>query len=377
MSRKLLIIDPQNDFSPKLDGHRSDGALAVKDANKDYENIAKLINSGIFDEIHVSLDTHTPYHIGHAGFYKNANHTAKPWAQENTDFNPAGDILNKNIQGFSIDPTNPAGQTQLEQYLESYRNHHSGPVMLWPYHCLEGKKGHEIVHELIEPLKNQKGKVKYHIKGQNEMAEMYSIFSAAVPPSKVGVKIPYRYKGNVGSAPDYSGIPESREANDYKTKYLSKGVESYEQAKRCVNLEVELNTGLLDNLLGNNSEVYICGEAKSHCVKDSAMDMLKYKNHRYRKNIFLLNDCTSPVVVEGLDFLTNAFKDAADNLVKEFGENVTTSTELLTKYQTKGGKRRKSTKKRSKKSSKKSKKRSSKKRSKKSTKKSKKRSTKK
>lgn len=94
--------------------------------------------------------------------------------------------------------------------------------------------------------------------------------------------------------------------------------------------------------------------------------MLTYKGGIYRKNIFLLNDCTSPVVVDGVYSLTEVFKNKADALVEEFGENVTTSTDFLSKNQTNGGKRRKSSKKRSKKSKKRStKKRSTKKRSKK------------
>ena len=57
----LLIIDPQIDFHT--------GSLAVPHAEEDAKKIVELINSGKFDEIHVSLDTHTKNHIGHSGFY--------------------------------------------------------------------------------------------------------------------------------------------------------------------------------------------------------------------------------------------------------------------------------------------------------------------
>ena len=69
----LLIIDPQNDFhenSLLIDGEVKNGSLAVGHSVEDAEKIVKLINNGKFDEIHVSLDTHTYEHIGHPGFYE-------------------------------------------------------------------------------------------------------------------------------------------------------------------------------------------------------------------------------------------------------------------------------------------------------------------
>lgn len=349
---KLLIIDPQNDFSESKKGLRNYGPLGVANSNSDYINIARLISSGKFDEIHVSLDTHTPYHIGHAGFYNNANLTAKTYAgQENKNLIPASNPRNKNVNGYSINVTDAV--QGIEEYMNAYRELHTAPVMLWPYHCIENSHGHQIVDELINPLNDQKerGKtVKYHIKGQNEMAEMYSIFSAAVTPNMVknknGPFIPYRYKVNKVD----TGTEDYSKANEYKDKFLGTGVDSYEEAKQCVNLEVELNRKLLDNLLKNGSNVYICGEAKSHCVKDSAMDMLKYKEGKHKEQIFLLNDCTSPVVlpdsVPNAPFLNKIFLDKAKELEEAFGPNITTSTKFLKSHQDAGKRRR--TRKRSK-----------------------------
>lgn len=347
---KLLIIDPQNDFSEVKQGVRPYGPLGVANSNNDYENIAKLINSGKFDEIHVSLDTHTPYHIGHAGFYTNANETAKTYAgQENINLVPDSRPKNRIVNDYHIQVTNPA--KGIENYMNKYRELHKeihGPVMLWPYHCIENSEGHRIVNELMKPLEDQKDKVKYHIKGQNEMAEMYSIFSAAVTPDMVGKKIrntiPYRYQGNIVE------IDKLDNAKKYKTDFLGTGVDSYKDAQKYVNLEVNLNTKLLDNLLKDSSKVYICGEAKSHCVKDSAMDMLKYKNGTHKHQIFLLNDCTSPVQLPGsvpnATILNEKFLNNATELEQAFGPNITTSTKFLESAQTAG--KRSRTRKRSK-----------------------------
>ena len=78
----LLVIDPQNDFTDASytnhDGSKSKfgdlylGKLCVGGASGDYERLITLLdtNGKDFNEIHVSLDTHTEKHIGHPKFWK-------------------------------------------------------------------------------------------------------------------------------------------------------------------------------------------------------------------------------------------------------------------------------------------------------------------
>ena len=81
-----------------------------------------------------------------------------------------------------------------------------------------------------------------------------------------------------------------------------------------------------------NNQIYVCGQARTHCVKDSIMDLLKNCGEEREKDIFLINDCTSPILNppdtpnegKAIDVAYPLEKEVSDNL----GE-VTTSTELL------------------------------------------------
>jgi nicotinamidase-related amidase len=160
----LLIIDPQNDFSEAKDGSRSAGALAVTGSNGDYERIIKLIKTNIFKEIHVSLDTHTENHIGHAGFYDSLN-------------------VSSDVRFIRNNAKNKNHQDYLTKYRQKHSSVRPGPehgVATWPNHCIENSVGHKVVDELLDALNKATCEVKYHIKGQNELSEMYSMVVNAV-----------------------------------------------------------------------------------------------------------------------------------------------------------------------------------------------------
>lgn len=335
----LLIIDPQNDFSEPDEGKtRELGALPVVGSAEDYKKIADLIKTDNFDEIHISLDTHTEQHIGHHEFYKDA----------------------KDKQGNShTDVVLEAKNPKLQPYLEGYRNAHptDRPIMLWNTHCIEGSEGHKIVKELTDVLGGRTN-VRYHIKGQNELAEMYSIFSAQVKPKDIKLEGPTVYRYCYKGVPDYTELPADvkEKASDYKYNKLATGLSSYNEAINAINLEVDLNTALLDNLLENNNKVYICGQAKSHCVNDSAIDMLDYKGGSYIENIFLLKDCTSPVKLppsEETDAANASFEQTAKKLENRFGKNSISAEQckqMLEKKST-GGKKSRNKRRSSKRSS--------------------------
>jgi len=304
----LLIIDPQNDFHEEsllINGEVKNGSLAVGHSAEDAKKIVDLINSGKFDEIHVSLDTHTSNHIGHDGFYESG------------------------YKAMGIYDGNQIAKDLPEDYLKKYNTEHKkpeargGPYMMWPLHCIENTDGHKIfgsIHDALEAAKGSGKNVKYHIKGQNELTEMYSIFSATVDP-KTCCNMEKRYSGK-----------------NTKMYDIAVGLNSYEDACVHVNLNTKRNEGLINHLLGSGGQntVYVCGQAKSHCVADSIIDLLKAKKGK----VYLVNDASSPVVVPGLDLADIAAKKR-NALIKElqtnnFGEIST--QELLDKY-TRGGKR--------------------------------------
>ena len=296
-----MIIDPQNDFSDPLDTVdnndtvkqkyekynsyyngvtlNENGALGVPGSSLNYLNIINLINDVKFDEIHVSLDTHTVNHIGHYGFYKDKQDKLK----QNSD---VGAIVTKN----------KAEKDELQEYLDKYRELHFSRkgfhVQKWNTHCIESSEGHKIAGELQNALNGQK-MVKYHIKGQNELSEMYSIFSATVQPSDVNKQLKEQLKKQV----NLKDIKLIYSGNNNVKYDKEEGVDSYEIAAKAINLDVELNDGLLKKLFGKNNTIYVCGQARTHCVKDSILDMYNYANDNNidLKRIVLLSDCTSGI----------------------------------------------------------------------------------
>ncbi len=80
--------------------------------------------------------------------------------------------------------------------------------------------------------------------------------------------------------------------------------------------------------------VIIAGQAKSHCVAWTIADLLNFARERDEKlvkKIYLLEDCTSPVVVPGVI----DYKDEADQAFKEFsdaGMNIVRSTDPISTW---------------------------------------------
>ena len=206
----VLIIDPQNDFSNTNNIERKkDGSLAVPNSSSDYVKIIDFIRNNPIDEVHVSLDTHTERHIGHPGFWDRISADGQRTPADDTDGFTILSINAENIiSGFHIHRKTTTqyipriydreSYDSLCEYVYNYLNFYSSTEntekhnqlpWIWPNHCLEGTRGHNIAQELQTFLRDwersrQCNIVKYHIKGQNNLAEMYSIFSAEKPVSQ-------------------------------------------------------------------------------------------------------------------------------------------------------------------------------------------------
>jgi nicotinamidase-related amidase len=90
------------------------------------------------------------------------------------------------------------------------------------------------------------------------------------------------------------------------------------------------NEALVEKLLGFDA-VVIAGQAKSHCVAWTIDDLLARAqggDPRLAEKVYLLEDCTSPVVVPGvIDFTEEA--DAAFLRFSEAGMHVVRSTDPI------------------------------------------------
>jgi len=301
----LLIIDPQKDFTDAPNGtNGGKGSLAVTNSSNDYKNIVDMLDKVKFDEIHVSLDTHTPQHIGHPSFWKQANEESIPDSifvlDIVNDVITGKDILNKDAQSITVVPKED--NENLLKYVKEYlnwfnteENTHGQRCYIWFNHCIENNNGENEGHAVAEPLKTKlddnKLNVTYHIKGQNNLAEMYSIFKAEKPVRNEDAK---ELKDFI-----YAGGVNETEGENAKT---------YDEVKMMKNLKTELNTDLLKKLLGtpeNQNTVYICGEARTHCVKSSAIDLLEYVeiNGYDQQKVVLIKNASSPILFAPNDIL--------------------------------------------------------------------------
>jgi nicotinamidase-related amidase len=186
-------------------------------------------------------------------------------------------------------------------FFKSNKNIHGQSAWIWNKHCIEDAPGHKIAKELQEKLSefsNIPDKiVRYHIKGQNNLAEMYSIFSAESPVSDEDATKLKKYV--------YTGD---------KTENLKEGgADSYEKAMNSLNLDTSPNTKFVNYLLDKENKVYICGEAKTHCVKSSLIDLNELVDEAKRKNICLLANMTSPIIGPPDDIVA---------VSKKYGNNV-------------------------------------------------------
>ena len=345
----LLIIDPQNDFSD-ADGinRMEDGNLHVKGSSSDYAKIIDFINSNKdhINEIHISLDTHTDRHIGHPGFWSRKKGDRYIDADDSDGLRILTIGENGKIYGTSVLPDNILdGDERIREYIprkyddmsdETYKllnnyvieyinffkikknekipenffeaiaymeaqkiktpidtandnkNKHNQLAWIWRTHCIEKTEGHKVANELKKAIdefkKLEDKKVIYHIKGQNNLSEMYSIFSAENDIYKI-YKIYDQLKPLI-----YTG--------DNNNEYSKKdGIANYEDVIKCQNTITDRNVELMERLLGTNNRIFICGQAKTHCVKSSLIDLMEYMTETKisTDRVVLLSNMTSPI----------------------------------------------------------------------------------
>lgn len=333
----LLIIDPQVDFTT--------GTLAVPGAKEDYDRIIKLMNGNKieFNEIHVSLDTHNKDHIGHPSFWIEEKHPEKKHPDPfqvlsitNDGIIKAGETIVKPVDG-DIEYAK-----KYVKHLQNKYNKTKLAPMIWDYHCMVPDKGpivninenetNGFGHEVASPLKEKlespqiKNKVKYHIKGQNNLTEMYSIFGAEFVSEKANKK----QEGPI-------------QIEEYDT---------YDEAITKTNLYVARNEKLMERLLnGGNNIVYVCGQARTHCVKESLKHLLEYavKKGYDTTKIRLLYNMSSPIpgVLDDIHLMPNVTIAKDDGtLDREKNAYNKSVNRIRSTQETQGGKRRRKTKKR-------------------------------
>lgn len=285
----LLAIDVQNTFCiPDFElfvGGQS-GMGAVHDNVRLCEFIYR--NLGSITAIAPTMDTHTAVQIFHAEFWVNE-------AGENPA--PMTNIHLQDVQQgqWRVNPAiAPALAEDNYDKLQAYGLHYvkqldergKYPLTIWPYHSMLGGIGHALVSAVEEACffhnLARNSQTRFEVKGSNPFTENYSVLSPEVLQDEAGRAI------------------------------------------------AQKNSSLIEKLLAFD-KVVIAGQAKSHCVAWTVDDLLREIQAReaaLAKKVYLLEDCTSPVVVPGVvDFTEQA--DTAYGRYAEAGMHLVQSTEAI------------------------------------------------
>jgi nicotinamidase-related amidase len=279
----LMPVDVQNTFCiPEFELYvqgRS-GTGAVDDSRRLSEFIYRYLD--LITQICPTMDTHQTFQIFHSVFLVNDDgEHPPPYTLVSVDdvergvwrFNPA--------LARSLRITESYGQEHLLHYVRQLKAGGKYDLTIWPYHAMLGGLGHALVSAIEEAIffhsiarVSQPG---FQIKGDNPFTENYSVLRPEV----------------------------------------------LEDAHR--NAIAQPNTEFFDNLLEFDA-MLIAGQAKSHCVAwtiDDLLDELMHVDGSLVEKVYLLEDCTSPVVIPGVvDYSKQAevafqkFSDAGMHVVR-------------------------------------------------------------
>jgi nicotinamidase-related amidase len=283
----LLAVDVQNTFC--IPGYElfvagRSGRGAVDDNRRLIEFIYR--NLGSISKIIPSLDTHHVMQVFHAIWLvdEHGNHP-EPYTLVSADDVEAGRFI-----------VNPAVVRALHLdagYAERYLGHYTQrlaegekyDLTIWPYHAMLGGIGHALVSGVEEAIffhaVARYSQPAFQVKGDNPLTEHYSILGPEVIEGPDGDRLGAK------------------------------------------------NRELIDELLTFDA-VIVAGQAKSHCLAWTIDDLLQDDQVRMRlaQRTYLLEDCTSPVVVPGaIDYTDEA--DAAFRRYADAGMHVVRSTEPL------------------------------------------------
>ena len=177
-------------------------------------------------------------------------------------------------------------QRQLRHYVRRLAEGGKYALTVWPYHAMLGGIGHALVPAVEEAIFfhaiARSSQPDFQVKGDDPLTEHYSVIGPEV---------------TLGAAGEALGA-RNHELVDHLHQY---------------------------------DAVVIAGQAKSHCVAWTIADLLaevRARDFSLAPHVYLLEDCTSPVVVPGvIDYTEQA--DAAFRRFAESGFHVVRSTDPM------------------------------------------------
>ena len=285
----LLAVDVQNTFCiPGFElfvGGRS-GTGAVDDNRRLCEFTYR--NLGAITQVVPSLDTHRAMQVFHAVWLVDAegNHPS-PYTLVSADDVESGRWrVNPAAAREPRDTSLKYAEEMLRHYTRRLAEGGKYELTIWPYHALLGGIGNALVSAVEEAFFfhgiARYSQPDFQVKGEHPLTEHYSMLG-----------------------------PEVTEGPDGKPLATK-------------------NTELVERLLEFDA-VIVAGQAKSHCVAWTIDDLLSHDDaqvERLAERVYLLEDCSSPVVVpDVVDYTDEA--DAAFERFAAAGMHVVRSTEPL------------------------------------------------
>ena len=310
----LLIIDPQYDFIPpvKLSGEKP--TLPVVGALNDMERIVELIESNWFKKnikhVIITQDWHDEHHIANASIWEYWNgDTVKPYSQIYF-VREKGFFLNDDKNSRVMMKSIYSGIEKRMPYYHLYdkeeknfdvpwseiyfvRNGYTSKektLTLWPNHCIKDTAGAEIYNPIKLAIKELE-KAYYH-------KTIHTIWK----------------KGDLPGTEYFSAL-----LPDDKLQLVENDTLFQETQERF-------------RILNQYDKIYVCGEAKTHCVANTVVDLKKgwssakededgrFKDIEFKIKpsiqILLLEDMTSSI--PGYDNADNAAYTFLETKVKKF-----------------------------------------------------------
>ena len=279
----LLLVDVQNtfcipDFELFVGG--TSGTGAVDDNRRLCDFIYRNLN--LITGICPTMDTHQVIQIFHSLFLVNerGEHPA-PFTLVTPEDIEAGIWRFNPELSSSLQIDEAYGQKFLRYYTRQLKEGGKYNLTIWPYHAMLGGIGHALVSAVEEAVFfhsiARRSQPDFKVKGDNPFTENYSVLSPEVTEGPTGEEI------------------------------------------------AQKNIGFIRELLDFDA-VIIAGQAKSHCMAWTINDLLneiRVSDRKLTEKVYLLEDCTSAVVIPGvIDYTEQAnaafqkFSDAGMHIVR-------------------------------------------------------------
>ncbi|HEX5915659.1 MAG TPA: hypothetical protein VFY54_21355 [Rubrobacter sp.] len=286
----LLAVDVQNtfcipDFELFVAGRSGTGA--VEDNRRLCEFIYR--NLGTITQIYPSLDTHHAMQVFHAIWVvdEHGDHPAPYTLVSAEDVKAGRWRMNPAVAealGIDVD----YAERHLAHYTRSLAEGGKYNLTIWPYHAMLGSIGHALVSAVEEAVFfhsiARHSQPDFQVKGNNPLTEHYSMLGPEVTDGPDGDRLGGK------------------------------------------------NTKLIEKLLSFDV-VVVAGQAKSHCMAWTIDDLLEEEaaGERLAERTYLLEDCTSAVVVPGVvDYTDEA--DAAFERYEAAGMHVVRSVDPIERW---------------------------------------------